>query len=231
MVLVQVRVDGEDWLPIGGVGVADDDGGVFGVAAVPAVAAEVDTAGRVHHDVLPRAVVPGAGGAEGGEGGHFGGAVDVEEFEAGGDGVAVGFSDVTACVEEIFEVLGGEVEEGAVLGDLVDHARGEEGDVGAGVLDAAGEMVMEVVGGEDGVGEGKDDGGLVADGVEEAGHEVTGVERGHHYEHAVALVQPVEAFGPLGWLELGGSAPAGDPVVGDDDGFRKSGGSRRMQNE
>lgn len=231
VVLVQVRVDGEDGLPVRGVRVADDDGGVLGVAGVPAVAAEVDAAGRVHHDVLPCAVVPGAGGAEGGVGGHFGGAVDVEEFEAGGDGVAVGFGDVTARVEEVFEVLGGEVEEGAVLGDLVDHARGEEGDVGAGVLDAAGEVVVEVVGGEDGVREGEDDGGLVADGVEEAGHEVTSVERGHHDEHAVALVQPVEALGSWGWLELGGSAPAGDPVVGDDDGFGKSGGSRCMQNE
>ena len=93
-------------------------------------------------------------------------------------------------------MLGGEVEKRAVFGDLVDHTRGEEGDVGAGVLNAAGKMVVEVVGGEDGVGEGEDNGGLVAHGVEEAGHQVAGVERGHHDEHAVALVQPVEAFGP-----------------------------------
>ena len=58
VVLVQMRVDGEDWLPVSGVHVANDDGGVFGVAGVPAVAAEVDAAGRMHHDVLPPAVVP-----------------------------------------------------------------------------------------------------------------------------------------------------------------------------
>ena len=96
------------------------------------------------------------------------------------------------------------------------------------MLDAAGEMIVEVVGGEDGVGQWEDDGGLVADGIEETGHEVSGVERGHHDEHSIALVQPVEAFGPHRWLELGGSAPAGDPVVGDDDGLWKSSSSRRM---
>ena len=128
-------------------------------------------------------------------------------------------------------MLGGEVEEAAVLGDLVDHARGQKSDVGAGVLDAAGEVVMKVVWGEDSVGHGENDGGLVTNGVEEAGHEVAGVEGGHHDEHAIALVQSVEAFGPRGWLELGGSAPAGNPVVGYNDGFGKSSGSRRMQNE
>ena len=66
VVFVQVRVDGEDGLHVDRVRVADDDGCVLGVAAVPAVAAEVDAGGRVDHDVLPCAVVPGAGGAESG---------------------------------------------------------------------------------------------------------------------------------------------------------------------
>ena len=41
----------------------------------------------------------------------------------------------------------------------------------------------------------------------------------HHHEHAVALVEFVEAFGAgRGW-ELCLAAPAGDPVVSDDYGF------------
>ena len=52
----------------------------------------------------------------------------------------------------------------------MDDSGGEEGDVGAGVLDAAGKMVVEVVGREDGVRMGENDGGLIVDGVKEAGH-------------------------------------------------------------
>ena len=112
VVFVQVWVDGEDGLDVLGIRVPHQDGEVFRIPAVPAVAAEVDACGRVRHDVFPIIAVPthGRGRAEGRERCHFRGAVAVEEFDTRGDGVAVGFGDVAAGVEDVFEVLGGEVE-------------------------------------------------------------------------------------------------------------------------
>ena len=148
VVFVQVRVDCEDRLDVLGIRVPHQNGEVLGISAIPAVAPEIDPRGRVRHDVFPLVAVPthGRGRAEGWEGCHFCGAVAVEEFDARGDGVAVGLSNVAAGVEDVLEVLAGEVEQGWRLGDFVDDAGGKEGDVGAGMLDAADKVFVEEVG-------------------------------------------------------------------------------------